>query len=272
MKKVTVLKREIPIAWFIAAAALLVLGIGGFVVYSLCLQAYVAGQGTAEELAKVAQTGVLLYYVGIGLMVAAVVAAVLGFFHNGVKTVLRKIGAAVKERLRKFVVYLKRNPSVIPLLLLLASFLLYSLNLTNLSDTTAKIQGKGMGLCQFCIMLLSMLSMVCLLNAFPRRKKPNIPMIVLAFVMFGVMIYCDIHYCNAILTATTRPENPIIIDEKTLYIASAYNMLQTFVWLIGITAVAVATLPLYSKLLKKINTSVAVEDNGEMEVIEISEA
>ena len=47
---------------------------------------------------------------------------------------------------RKFVVTLKRNPSIIPLVMLLVTFLLYSLNLTDVSNSTAKIQGKGMGL------------------------------------------------------------------------------------------------------------------------------
>lgn len=89
---------------------------------------------------------------------------------------LRKLGARIKESFRKFLVSLKRNPQNIPLVMLLVTFLYYSLNLTDMSDTTAKIQGTGMGLAQFCIILFSLLSLVCLLNAFPRRKKPNIPM------------------------------------------------------------------------------------------------
>ncbi len=140
-----------------------------------------------------------------------------------------------------------------------------------MSNTTAKIQGTGMGLCQFCMMLFSLLSMVCMLNSFPKRKKPNYPMIVLMFVMFAVIIYCDIHYTNAIMAALTRAESPIVLDVNTIYIANAYNMLGTFIVMIGITAVLVLTLPLYSKLLKKINTSVDVEDNGNMAAIEINE-
>ncbi len=177
----------------------------------------------------------------------------------------------LKDSLRKGIVSLKRNPSMIPMAVLLVAFLVFSLNLTDLSDTTAKIQGAGMGLSQFCVMLLSMLSMVCLLNAFPRRKKPNIPMIVVMFVMFAVMIYCDIHYRNAIWAAVTRPMNPIVLDANTAYITSAYNLLQTHLILVIVTAALVVTLPLYSKWLKKINTSVAVEDNGSMGEIEIND-
>nr|MBQ8244743.1 hypothetical protein [Oscillospiraceae bacterium] len=176
-----------------------------------------------------------------------------------------------KDFIRKQLVTLKKNPQFIPMVMLLASFVLYSFNLTNMSDTTAKIQGAGMGLCQFCIMLFSLLSMVCMLNAFPKRKKPNYPMIVLMFVMFAIIIFCDIHYSNAIVAALNRAESPIVLDINTIYIANAYNMLSTFIVMIGITAALVVTLPFYSKLLKKINTSVEVEDNGAMGEIEIND-
>ena len=179
--------------------------------------------------------------------------------------------SGIKEFFRKKLVYLKRNPSVIPLLMLLVTFLIYSFNLTYMSNTTAKIQGAGMGLCQFCIMLFSLLSMVCMLNAFPRRKKPNIPMLVVMFVMFAIIIYCDIHYCNGVMAALTRPESPIKLDKTTAYIATAYNMINTHMILVGISAALVVLLPVYSKLLKKINTSVDVEDNGTMGEIEITD-
>lgn len=177
----------------------------------------------------------------------------------------------MKEFFRKKIVSLKRNPSIIPLLVLLVSFILYSFNLTVVSNTTAKIQGAGMGLAQFCIMLFSLLSMLCMLNAFPRRKKPSIPMIVIMFVMFAIIIFCDIHYRSGIMAAITRAESPIKLEKATEYIAKAYNMLQTHMILVGVSAVLVILLPFYSKLLRKINTSVAVEDNGAMGNIEIND-
>lgn len=177
----------------------------------------------------------------------------------------------IKEFFRKIVVSLKRNPSMIPLLMLLLTFVYYSFNLTLMSNTTAKIQGMGMGLSQFCIMLFSLLSLVCLLNAFPRRKKANIPMIVLMFVMFAIIIYCDIHYTNAIMAALYRAESPIVINETTMYIAQAYNMLNTHMILVGVSAALILLLPVYSKLLRKINTSVEIEDNGSMAEIELND-
>ena len=59
----------------------------------------------------------------------------------------------LKESFRKLLVSLKRRPHIIPLLVFALAFLVYSLNLMNISDTTAKIQGKGMGLCGFATML-----------------------------------------------------------------------------------------------------------------------
>ena len=138
-------------------------------------------------------------------------------------------GSGMPEFLRRFFVALKRRPSIIALLVLLIAFFQYSLNLTHISDTTAKIQGPGMGLCGFATMLFSMLSLVCFLNAFPRRKKPVIAMVVLMLLMFGVIIFCDVYYSNLIMNALTRAENPITLDATTIYIAQAYNVLQTHI-------------------------------------------
>ncbi len=182
-----------------------------------------------------------------------------------------KSPSKVKEFFRKLIVSLKRKPHIIPGLVIAAAFLLYSLNLTDVSDTTAKIQGSGMGLCGFCTMLFSILGFVCFLNAFPHRKKVNIPMLLLMFAMFGVIIYCDIHYKNAILYAMNRADNAIKITNNTAYIADAYNMLGTHIILIAVAAGLVVLLPIYRWLLRKINTSVEVEDNGSMAEIELSE-
>ena len=63
-----------------------------------------------------------------------------------------------KEWLRKKIVGIKRNPQRIGLVAFAITFLYYSLNLTCISNTTAKIQGSGMGLSGFVTMLFSMRS------------------------------------------------------------------------------------------------------------------
>ncbi len=181
-----------------------------------------------------------------------------------------KTSGKMPEFLRKFFVALKRKPSTIALVVLLIAFFQYSLNLTHISDTTAKIQGPGMGLCGFATMLFSMLSLVCFLNAFPRRKKPVIAMVVLMLVMFAVILFCDIYYSNLITTALTRAENPITLDASTIYIAQAYNVLQDHIIILGVGIALILLMPLYTKLLRKIDTSVTVEDYGKLEAIDIS--
>ena len=181
-----------------------------------------------------------------------------------------KSGTKMPEFLRKFFVALKRRPSIIALVVLLIAFLYYSLNLTHISDTTAKIQGPGMGLCGFATMLFSMLSLVCFLNAFPRRKKPVIAMVVLMLLMFAVIIFCDVYYSNLIMNALTRAENPIKLDASTIYIAQAYNVLQSHIVILAIGVALILLLPVYTKLLRKIKTSVTVEDYGKLGEIDIS--
>ena len=180
-----------------------------------------------------------------------------------------KTSSHMPEFLRRFFVGLKRKPSIIALVVLAAAFFQYSLNLTHISDTTAKIQGPGMGLCGFATMLFSMLSLVCFLNAFPRRKKPVIPMVAIMFVMFAIIIFCDVRYSNLILTALTRAENPIRLDASTIYIAQASNVLQTHIGIEIAGIVLTVLMPLYTKLLRKINTSVTVEDYGKLDAIDI---
>ena len=176
-----------------------------------------------------------------------------------------------KEMVRKFFVSLKRRPQNIPLVALLITFLVYSLNLTSISNTTAKIQGPQMGLCGFVTMLLSILSFVCFLNAFPKRQKTNVPMLVLYFVMLAIVIFADIMYNTRIISAITRADNPIVITKSTEYIIKAQNIVIVHIVLVGVTALLTALLPVYSKLIRKINTSVTVEDNGDLDVIDISE-
>ncbi|MGX8703838.1 MAG: hypothetical protein ACSW8H_05240, partial [bacterium] len=90
------------------------------------------------------------------------------------------------------------------------------------------------------------------------------------FGMFGIIIFCDMHYSGLIMSALTRAENPIKLDASTVYIAQAYNVLQNHMMLEGAGVLLVLLMPAYTKLLRKINTSITVEDNGKLDVIDIS--
>ena len=174
------------------------------------------------------------------------------------------------EFLRKALVALKRKPQMIALTVLAAAFVYYSLNLTQVSNTTAKIYGNGMGLASFATMLLSILSLVCFLNAFPHRKKTNIPMRALMFIMLGIILYCDLFYGGRITEAVTRAENPISAEGPNIYIANTARMLRVHTVLLIIGAALTALLPLYRPMIRKINTSVEVEGNEQMGAIDIS--
>ena len=182
----------------------------------------------------------------------------------------QKKNRGVKELWRKFLVSLKRRPQMIPLGVFVVGFLFYSLNLMYISDTTARIQGPGMGLAGFATMLFSMLSFMCFLNAFPYRKKPNVPMMVLMFALIAIVIFADAYYINTIWAAITRADNPIQVTADTSYIAFAEYYLRIHIGILAAGVVLTLLLPVYSKWLRKIKTSIDVGDNGDMAAIDIS--
>lgn len=172
-----------------------------------------------------------------------------------------KFAASVKEYFRKLIVKLKKNPSIIPFAMLIVSFLVFSLNLTHISNTTATVQGKGMGLCEFASMLFSILSMLCLLNAFPKRQKPNYPMVVLFLVLTVIIIVADILYSVRITEIIAKLGNAIKPAQLKEY-RGTWSTLITHCVLMGVTAVTVVLEPVFAKLLKKINTSVEIEETS----------
>lgn len=176
----------------------------------------------------------------------------------------------MKELLRKTMVSLKRSPQTIPLIGLIVAFVYYSFNLTKISDTTAKLQGKNMGLCGFITMLFSILVFVCFLNAFPKRQKVNAAMLVLSYFMFACMIVCDIWYRNRIAYSRSREDFANVFATSD-YIDKADHVVLVHIILVVIVAVLIALLPVYGRLLKKINTSVEVETNENMQTIDIEE-
>ncbi len=182
----------------------------------------------------------------------------------------RKGGKGVKEFIRKSLVSLKRSPQRIPLLTLIAAFLVFSLNLSAIANTTARINGANMGQCEFVVMLLSILSFVVFLRSFPRRKPPVRPMIVLFYIMLAMIEAADAVYLVRILTAVNRAENRIVVDSQTMYIYTAYNVIVAHMILIGATILLFSLLPVYSKAIRKINTSIEVDGMGEMAAIDIS--
>ena len=107
---------------------------------------------------------------------------------------MNKIKHGIFEFFRKRVVALKRKPHLIPLLVMGVAYVYYSLNLSSIARTTSDINGKNMGLTEFAAMLLGILLLVCFMNAFPHRKKVNLPMLGLMLALTAVVFYCDTYY------------------------------------------------------------------------------
>ena len=185
---------------------------------------------------------------------------------------LKKKSSGFGEFWRKMMVGLKRKPAIIPTLVLAAAFIQYSFRLSNISDTTARIQGTGMGLAGFATMLFSMLSFVCILNAFPRRKKPNIPMLIVLFAMLGIIIFCDCVYIRGIQNAVTRAasEGTTLINDNTAYIAKARTTVTVHRIIVCVDVALIVLLPIYGKMIRSMNTSIEVEGNEDMGAIDIS--
>ncbi|MCH5201471.1 MAG: hypothetical protein J1F60_10985 [Oscillospiraceae bacterium] len=182
----------------------------------------------------------------------------------------KKQGRGIKEFFRKRMVSLKRSPQNIPLLALVAAFFIYSLNLSSIANTTARINGPNMGQCEFVAMLFSILAFVVFLRTFPRRQKVKKVMLGVLLAMLALLIFVDSVYMMRIIEATTRAENTIIIDEASNYIRVAYTIVSLHVIFIAATAVLLIFLPLYSKLIRKINTSIEIEGNENIAAINVS--
>ena len=186
------------------------------------------------------------------------------------KTAAKQQGRGIREHIRKTLVSLKRSPHAIPLVFLVLAFLIYSLNLSSIANTTAKINGANMGQCEFIAMLFSILAFVVFIRAFPKRKPVQKVMLGLLFGMLALLAFVDIVYLVRVINVVTRADNPIVVDEKTAYIGVAQAVVIMHIIFVGATAFLLGTLPFYSKIIRKINTSIEVEGNEDMEAIDIS--
>ncbi len=179
-------------------------------------------------------------------------------------------GARIKESVRKFIVSLKHKPHMIPMAMMVITFLFYSLNLTHVSNATAAINKTPMGLCGFVAMLLSMLSLVCFMNAFPNRKPVNKPMLILMLVMVAAVFISDVVYTVTIINAVLGASGIKLTLDKLNIVNQVLQDLWVHGILLLVSTAIVALLPVYSKLLRKINTSIEVEAGEDMAALELS--
>jgi len=176
----------------------------------------------------------------------------------------------MKEKWRKFLVSLKRKPHMIALVVLVIAFLVYSLKLTVISNTTARIQGSGMGLCGFVTMLFSILGLVSFGRSFPHRKPVNKLMLILTFALFAAVIYADVRYIGAVNNALNRPVDPIEVTASTSYITESVSMLRAHIIVLCVGLGLTALLPVYGPMIKKINTNIDIAENKDMGALDLA--
>lgn len=176
-----------------------------------------------------------------------------------------KFKAGAKEWLRKKTVALKRKPQNIALFFLAVTSIYFMLALYSVSQAINRVFSEATvtatGICIFIVTLLSLLVLVSFLNAFPKRKKQNIFFTALVFVMIAGMIACDIVYYVQMGNCLTAHPDPASVLYQTVNAAQPYILAH--VVLLGISAVIFALLPVYRKLINKINTKVELESATE---------
>ena len=167
-----------------------------------------------------------------------------------------------KESWRKFIVSLKKRPHNIPLCMMVIAFIVYSFNLTKISNTTAVVNQTYMGLCEFVIMLFSVLAFVCFLNAYPKRQKPIVPMVILLYVLEIIILIADVVYISKINAGLQT----IQINASRQFIPQAKSMLTVHIVLVVISIALIALIPVIGKALNKIDTSVTLAGNDDVAI------
>ena len=167
-----------------------------------------------------------------------------------------------KESWRKFIVSLKKRPHNIPMCMMVIAFIVYSFNLTKISNTTAVVNKPLMGLCEFIIMLFSILAFVCFLNAYPKRQKPILPMVILLYALQLIIVGADVIYLGRI----NEGLQSIQITDARAFIPQAKAVLTVHIIMVIITVVLIALIPVLGKMLNKIDTSVKLSDNDDVEI------
>ena len=71
--------------------------------------------------------------------------------------------------------------------------------------------------------------------------------------------------------AISRADHPIVVDQNTIYIQQAFDMLGVHRIILAIGFVLVLLVPVLRKLLRKIDTSLPVEEGSEMASLHLSQ-
>lgn len=177
-----------------------------------------------------------------------------------------KFVAGVKEWFRKLTVKLKRKTQLIPLVLTLITSFVYLCMIGTFSQMIQINRGvSSVGICMFVATLASILILPLFLNAFPKNKKPVIAFIVAVFVVYALIIAMDVIFLVN-MNNYLKDNN---FDTMSFYSESKTSLIVHIV-LVSVCLVAFALLPVYKKLINKINTKKVVSSNDFSDEIDTS--
>lgn len=188
----------------------------------------------------------------------------------------QKFLAGVKEWFRKFTVKLKHKTHMIPLVVVLIASLIYLCSLNTLSIALDDIRGiDSAGICMFVNTLVSILVLLVFLNAFPKRKKTNIVMLVGVFVLLALLLALDIVFYFKVVNFAKDSASKVFMTLDEYYadhpmIMPALDKVIVHAVFVGISILALAFLPLYKMGINKINTRKVVAENEIKEEIDTS--
>lgn len=186
----------------------------------------------------------------------------------------KRIWAGIKEWGRKQIVALKRYPHRIPLAMLVITSLLWLFWLFTFSRSVDAAQSASWtGIAVFANTLLSILILPLFLNAFPKRKPANKIFIALVFIFMAAIVLLDVVYYVQ--------SNDYIVNylgnaadrwlETYSFFTDAMTLSIVHIVLIGVCALLLALMPLYTPLIRKINTSKNIEGNDIHETIDVED-
>ncbi len=204
---------------------------------------------------------------------------------GGNKAVKSTFGAGLKEWARKKTVAIKRKPQSIALVFM-AIVTIYNLLVLTVYSEAIIMYAKDVewvGLMVFANTLLSILVLVAYLNTFPKLKSKNnkvvvtmtesgiklninVIMLVVTVLMIVVMIACECVYynlmnANYIEQYVNKPDQAG--SEAAKLIANSLTYSIVHIVLLAIGFILILTLPLYRKLIMKIDTSKMLESSTE---------
>lgn len=185
----------------------------------------------------------------------------------------KKAGAAVKEWFRKFIVKLKRQTHMIPLVVILITSLVYLCGTGVLAQAIEKNSNiPNLGIAMFVNTLASILVLVVFLNAFPKRSKPKLVFIIGVFAVLVLILGMDLLYVlSAMNAAQNDPIGPdTFLSLNDAILPRAFIQLYVHMAFVGVSIVVFALLPVYKKGINKINTRKVLEENNLSEDIDTS--